>query len=374
MGNWEDEKLDELPLDLRDLGWTPDLAEHLDDPAIGGSIPGRVASRNGKHYVVITSEGEVPAIVSNAFKRSAQAKSDLPAVGDWVVLERIENMSSLHIVSLFPRKNKLSRMGAGDKTEEQIVASNIDTVFIVTTVDHDFNIRRLERYLVMANEMGVRPVIILNKIDTFSEVERSLDPFIMQIHRIANDVPVIAISARDGSNIEKISELVEPGKTIVLVGSSGVGKSTLINQMLGYSRQAVGEIRGSDSKGRHVTSSRELILLPNGGMMIDNPGIRELQLWSSGIGISKTFEDIEGLGRSCRFKDCGHETEPGCAVIEAVENGTLAEDRLYSYRKLMRELEHARLRRSVHERKKAERKLGKMYRTGKEIRRNKGRE
>jgi ribosome biogenesis GTPase len=354
-------------IDLADIGWDREIKEQFEALHRDDGIPGRIASRTGRQYHVLSETGDVPAVIAPSLLRSTEAKADLPAVGDWVAMERIEGLRESHIVSVLARRNKLSRMGAGERTEEQVMAANIDMVFIVTTVDHDFNLRRLERYLVMVNEMGARPVIVLNKIDT---LDGSYDEFVEMVHMIAPDITVIPISAQQGSNIDRITELIEPGRTIVLVGSSGVGKSTLINRLLGFDRQAVGEIRESDSKGRHVTTTRELVVLPNGGMMIDNPGIRELQLWSSGDGVARTFEDIEELARHCRFKDCRHEQEPGCAVISAVKDGVLDESRLQSYRKLMRELENARLRRNVHEKRKADKKFGKMVRKVDEIKRS----
>ena len=273
-----------------------------------------------------------------------------------------------YIRFVFPRKNKLSRKIAGAKSEEQIIASNIDIVFIMTSADSDFNLRRLERYLSMVYEINAQPVIIINKIDKTKDFEK----YEIKADKICKDVSIIAISAKKGKNIDEISKYLKNGITIVLVGSSGVGKSTLINYLLGYSRQAVGETRFSDDKGRHITSIRELIVLPKGGIIIDNPGIRELQLWSSGEGISKLFQDIEEISKSCKFKDCNHEHEPECAVKKAVDEGTITIERLNSYKKLLRENEHLNLRRNIFEKRKKDKQLGKMYRKGHDIRKLKG--
>jgi len=306
-------------LNLKVLGWNSTLDRHTRENKITDLTPGRVINQSGKHYKIITQHGKYNAILANSYLNSINSKSDIPAVGDWVGLKINTEINTCHIQYLFPRKNKLSRKVAGAKSEEQIIAANIDTVFLVSSVDQDFNIRRFERYLVMINEIDAKPVIILNKIDKCNDLDR----YISDAKKISQGIPIIAISAKDGTNIEDIKRFIKPGKTIVLIGSSGVGKSTLINQLLGFSCQSVGEIRESDGKGSHVTSTRELIVLPSGGMLIDNPGIREIQLWSSGEGISKTFKDIEELSRLCKFNDCQHEKEPGCEVNKAIKDGKL---------------------------------------------------
>ena len=289
-------------MDLDGLGWNEILSSLQKKKDITDLIPGRVSTHSGKHYTVITQEGEHNAILSNSFLNSINKKSDIPTVGDRVGLEKNPEVNTYHIKFVFPRKNKLSRKVAGTKSEEQIIASNIDIVFIMTSADSDFNVRRLERYLSMVYEINAHPIIVINKIDKTKDYEK----YKIKAEKISKDVHIITISAKEGSNIDEISKYVKNGKTIVLVGSSGVGKSTLINHLLGYSRQAVGETRKSDDKGRHITTTRELIVLPKGGIIIDNPGIRELQLWSSGEGISKLFQDIEEISNSCKFKDCSH--------------------------------------------------------------------
>jgi len=358
----------ELIVDLKELGWDQNLSKISNEDDTNNIIPGRISTHSGKHYVVITQDGEHKAIISNSFLKSINQKSDIPTVGDWVGLEVNPEINTNHIRFVFPRKNKLSRKVAGTKSEEQIIASNIDIVFIMTSADSDFNVRRLERYLSMVYEINAHPIIVINKIDKTNDFEK----YKTKAEKICRDVPIITISAKEGKGIEEISKYTKIGKTIVLVGSSGVGKSTLINYLLGYSRQAVGEIRKSDDKGRHITTSRELIILPNGGIIIDNPGIRELQLWSSGEGISKLFSDIEEISKLCKFKDCSHEHEPGCAVKKAVEEGTITIERLNSYKKLLREKDHLSLRRDIYKKRKKDKKLAKMYRTGHDIRRYKG--
>ena len=352
-------------MDLIELGWSYNNSITNKEKDL---IPGRVTTKSGKHYGVITQEGELKAILPNSYLNRINDKSEIPVVGDWVGLRKNPEVKTYHIDYLYKRKNKLSRKVSGAKSEEQIIASNIDVVFIVTSVDADFNVRRLERYLAMVYEINAQPVIVLNKIDKIKDVES----YRKETEGICQDIPIIAISATEGYNIDDVGKYIKSGKTVILIGSSGVGKSTLINQLLGYSRQAVGETRESDDKGRHITSTRELIILPNGGMIIDNPGIRELQLWSSGDGISELFKDIEDLSRFCKFKDCLHEKEPKCAVRKAVEEGKISTDRFMSYKKLLREQEYFQLRLNTYERRKKDKRFGKMCRKVKDIQRLKG--
>ena len=348
-------------MDLEKLGWTSSLHDFFNNHETTDLMPGRVSNVSGRRYRVMTEEGERIASLFHSARRSVINKSDLPAVGDWVGLIKSTEIDRFQIVLIHPRKNKLSRMVAGKKTEEQIIAVNIDKVFIVTSLDNDFNIRRLERSLVIVYEIGAQPAIILNKVDKC----KNHNTYINIVKKSAPQVPVLAISALDGINISEIKNQISPGETIVLLGSSGVGKSTLINQLLGYKRQKVGEIRRSDGKGRHVTSTRELIMLPEGGMLIDNPGIREIQLWTDGRGIREAFSDVEEFAFSCHFKDCKHQKEPKCAVKQAVMDGVLPKERLEHFHKLQREKEHSERKRNIYERKKEDKRLGKMYRSAK---------
>jgi len=355
-------------LDLSDIGWNKNIQNNYHKMGIDNVLLGRVIFHSGKQYKIITTKGEVIANLSGSVINSIKNKSELPSIGDWVCLQKIDEYRPYNIVKIIPRINKLSRKVSGEKSDEQIIASNIDFVFIVTSADQDFNIRRLERYLTIINEIGAQPIIILNKID----ISDNFNKYISEIENNLPSVTYFSISAKTSENIDEIMKYIKPGNTIVLVGSSGVGKSTIINNLLGYKRQTVGEIRRKDSKGRHITTSRELIILPNGGLIIDNPGIRELQLWSSELGISKTFEDIGKLSRQCRFSNCTHDTEPGCAVKNAILDGQLSQERVDSYKKLIREQEYLNNRRNIFEKRKKDKKLGKIYRQGKSIRKYKG--
>jgi len=355
-------------LDLNKLGWNETLKKNFKELDCKDIIKGRVIFHSGKQYKIMTSNGEITANLSNCYINSTEIRSDLPAVGDWICLKKIDEFRPYQIIKLIPRINKLSRKVSGEKSDEQVIASNIDIVFIITSADKDFNIRRLERYCTIINEINAQPIIILNKIDVCNDYKQ----YLLDIEENLPNITTLSISAKTSENIGQVIQYIKPGNTIVLVGSSGVGKSTLINNLLGYNKQTVGEIREKDSKGRHITTSRELIVIPNGGMLIDNPGIRELQLWSSGIGISKTFEDIEELSRQCRFSDCTHNAEPGCAVKKTIEMGQLSQERVDSYKKLLREQEYLNNRKNTYEKRKKDKKLGKIYRQGKSIRKYKG--
>lgn len=295
---------------------------------------GRVALEHKKMYRVWTENGELLCEVTGKFSFGAAVREDYPAVGDWVVIkERVgEQRGTIHAV--LPRKSKFSRKSAGLSTEEQIVAANVDTIFLVNSLNEDLNLRRLERYLLLSWESGANPVIVLTKADLCSSVQEKL----AEVESVAMGVPIVSISVLEEKGIDSLKPYLLPGKTIALLGSSGVGKSTLTNYLLGHEKQKVQDIRESDDKGKDTTTHRELILLPEGTVLIDTPGMRELQLWESNSGLSESFTDIEKAAEKCRFRDCSHDNEPGCAVIQQIEEGAISIARLNSYKKLLREL------------------------------------
>jgi ribosome biogenesis GTPase / thiamine phosphate phosphatase len=316
------------------FGWSAALNAAFAPFRADGLEPARVAVAFGATFRVVARDGEMLADLAGRLRHQAEGRRDLPAVGDWIALKRstIEGGRS-SIQAILPRKSVFSRKVAGETTVEQIVAANVDVAFLMNALDHDFNPRRLERYLAMTWESGARPVILLNKAD----VAEQLDDKVHEMTGVAIGVPVHVISARDGRGVDALAPYLEQGQTIAVLGSSGVGKSTLINRLLGEDRLRTQEVRASDSRGRHTTTHRELVPLPGGAVLVDTPGMRELQLWSAESGLVEAFDDIAALAADCFFADCAHDTEPRCAVKAAVAEGRLAAERLENYHKLGRE-------------------------------------
>jgi ribosome biogenesis GTPase / thiamine phosphate phosphatase len=323
-------------MDLGALGWDDRRAEEFAPHAERGLVPARVSLEHTHIYRVIAGGGERLARVAGRLRHRAAARADYPAVGDWVALDAGEPDADARIRTVLPRRSRFSRRAAGDVTEEQVVAANIDTVFLVGGLDRDFNPRRLERYLVVAWESGAAPVIVLNKADLVEDPES----FAAEVRSLAAGVPVHAVSARAPATLEPLRSYLGHGRTGALLGSSGVGKSSIVNALIGRDLLRTHDVREADSRGRHTTTSRQLVLLPGTGVLIDTPGMRELQLWETGEGLEGTFEDIEALAEGCRFRDCRHRSEPGCAVTAAVAAGELAEERLASFHKLGDEREY----------------------------------
>jgi ribosome biogenesis GTPase len=323
-----------VPTDLAIYGWNAHRAEQFAPYAAEGLIPGRIARQHTHIYNVLTSAGEVRARVTGRFRHDARGRQDFPAIGDWVALQAEEGAREAQIHAVLDRRSKFSRKIAGNTVEEQVVAANVDTIFLVSALDRDFNLRRLERYLVVGRESQARPVIVLNKADLSDDVGDA----VAQVTIIAPDLPVHAVSCMRDRGLEALHQYLQPGETVALLGSSGVGKSTLINRLLGEDRQRTRDVRTGDQRGRHTTSHRELIVMPDGVLMIDTPGMRELQLWETDEGIRETFDDIEELAAECFFRDCQHEDEPRCAVTAAVQDGRMPSGHLANYHKLKREL------------------------------------
>jgi ribosome biogenesis GTPase / thiamine phosphate phosphatase len=321
---------------LSDLGWAEEYRIDFEPHAAAGLLPARVAAQHRGAYVLLSELGELRAEPAGRLAHLAAGAADLPAVGDWVAVapRPAEGAATIHHV--LPRRTSFSRKTAWQATEEQVLAANVDTVFLVMSLNEDFNLRRLERYLTTAWESGAQPVVLLTKIDLCPEWELRA----LEVEAIALGVPVHAVSALTGDGIEAVRSYLSPGHTVALLGSSGVGKSTLVNTLAGEELLATAPVREDDGEGRHTTRHRQLVPLPDGGLVLDTPGLRELQLWEASGGLSESFADVEELAARCRFSDCAHGTEPGCAVQAALEDGSLPHDRWASYRKLERELAH----------------------------------
>jgi ribosome biogenesis GTPase / thiamine phosphate phosphatase len=320
---------------LAELGWNERFAAAFAAHAGSGQVPGRVVLEHTHIYRVGTATGEVLARVSGRLRHRAESRPDFPAVGDWVVVEPVAH-GDARIHTILPRFSRFSRRAAGDSTEEQIVAANIDVVFLVGGLDGDFNPRRLERYLVVAWESGATPVIVLNKADLVADPR----PHIDTVRASAPGVAVHAVSARDPQSLDALRAHLGPGRTAALLGSSGVGKSTIVNRLVGHDLLPTRDVRESDSRGRHTSTNRQLVVLGADGILIDTPGMRELQLWDSGEARGDAFADVTALADQCRFRDCQHRQEPGCAVTAALKRGELPADRFENFQKLTLERAH----------------------------------
>jgi len=330
-------------LSLIDFGWNEHFDEQFEPHAGAGLVPGRIAVEHRGAYAVYTADGDVWAELAGRLRHEAIGRSDLPAVGDWVALQPLPERKAV-VQAVLPRRSAFSRKIAFTETEEQVIAANVDTVFVVGSLNEELNLRRIERYLTTGWESGARPVIVLNKADLCSPEE--LGTLVAGVEAIAFGADVHPVSAVTGEGMERLATYLVPGETVALLGSSGVGKSTIVNRLLGQELFATQEIR-ADGRGRHTTSHRELIALPGGGLVIDTPGMRELQLWDGSEGLDEAFEDVAALAAECRFTDCQHGSEPGCAVRAALAAGSLPQERLESYGKLQRESERMERKRDA---------------------------
>ncbi len=329
---------------LDSLGWNDSFSAEFASLNIPDTIPGRVVTIEKDICQVLTESGELAAQLSGRFRYEARGDA-YPAIGDWLAVRPLPGEPKAIIHAVLPRKSKFSRqysggrqLTEGGRTEEQIVAANIDTVFLVSGLDggRNLSIRRIERYLAVAWASGAAPVIVLNKADVCPDIELRA----RQVEKIAYGVPIHTVSAITGAGMENLRQYLTKGSTAALLGSSGVGKSALINALLGEERLVTGEVRQSDHEGRHTTTRRELVLLPGGGAVIDTPGMREIHVWGDEEGLDNAFADISELAAQCRFKDCHHDKEPGCAVREALRSGELEVKHFKNYLQLQRELHH----------------------------------
>lgn len=331
-----------VPITLDQLGWDTFYEEAyattLETLRIKGIMPGRICREDVNRYVVWTEEGQIPAQISGRLRHQIRTRRERPAVGDWVIVKKQpeeENQKRNQIHAMLPRKGFFSRGGIEDNPREQVVATNVDASFIVCGMDGEFNARRLDRYLALARHAKSEPIILLNKMDLIESEQEAID----LVAYLAGTINVHTVSATHRRGLDSITQYFEKGKTFVLLGSSGVGKSSLINALASSELQETSEVRESDRRGRHTTKTREMFLLENGGLLIDTPGLRELQLIGTIESIKEAFPDIQQLALECRFTDCRHMSEPDCAVKRAVENGELHPGRLESYHRMLTDLE-----------------------------------
>jgi ribosome biogenesis GTPase len=315
---------------LEDLGWGPFFQQHSETTE--DLVPARVAEEQRGAYVLLTERGPLDAAVAGRMMHDADGRQDYPAVGDWVLARPLPGEERAVIHRLLPRRTRLSRKTAGTEIAEQILVANVDTVFVVASLNQELNARRLERYLAAIWESGARPVVVLNKAD----LEQDRDALVREVESAVMAADVHVTSAVSGEGVAGIAAYIVPGKTAVFVGSSGVGKSSLVNRLLDRDAQAVREISFFD-KGRHTTTSRQMLFVPGGGLIIDTPGLKVLGLWDAESGLGQAFADVEAYAALCAFNDCSHGSEPGCGVREALRDGLLERARFESYRKLQRE-------------------------------------
>ena len=324
-------------MNLVDMGWSPFFESYFSDFLDTALVPARVVEELKGFYRVRSIEGQYLADVTGKIHYQAEDRDDFPAVGDWVALRQpADGAHHARIESILPRRTSLRRKAAGREFTEQLIATNLDTVFVVSSLNRDLNERRIERYLALVWESGARPVVLLNKADLCDDAASVRD----EIEHIALSAPVHTLSALTGDGLEAVLPYLSQGHTAAFAGSSGVGKSTIINAILGSANQRVDRVREHDDRGQHTTTSRQMIFLPGGGIVIDTPGMRELGLWGSEKGITEAFDDIGRLSQLCRFRDCTHRGEPECAVETAIAAGELAGERLENHRKLQAELRY----------------------------------
>jgi ribosome biogenesis GTPase len=352
---------------LEELGYNEKFEAFRIEQKLNDFEPGRIIAEHKERYTVKTTQGEYEAEITGNMRFSAVSREDFPAVGDWVALSTYDTDSAI-IHKILPRYSIVKRQAVGQFGEIQVIATNIDYAFLVQAVDRDFNINRLERYLTICYSSKVSPIIILTKTDLINEQEKA--EIIGKVNQRLRNIPVFAISNETQDGYEALNRIIEKGKTFCMLGSSGVGKSSLLNNLTGRTIMRTDSISQSTSKGRHITSHRELIVLDNGGILVDNPGMREVGITDTSSGLETTFDKIISFSQNCKYKDCTHTTETGCSVLEAVKNGEIDKNSYENYLKLEREKAH--FESTVEEKRKKDKEFGKMIKNyKKDLRKNK---
>ncbi|MFH1054626.1 MAG: ribosome small subunit-dependent GTPase A [Candidatus Altiarchaeota archaeon] len=342
-------------MDLSAFGWDNEFENSFQLFREMGLLPARIIEPNRLFYKLISEKGEVNGKLSGKFIYDCHSKADFPTVGDWIAFKPDVHKGFVSISGMLDRRSKFSRKVAGKTSQEQVIAANIDTIFVVSGLDRDFNLRRLERYIALAADSNAELVFILNKADLCKDLRKVTS----EVEGLLKDAKVYVLSALNNEGMAQLTPHLKAGKTVVFLGSSGAGKSTIINRLLGEERQKTGDVSTHDGRGMHITTSRSLILLPSGAIVIDTPGLRELQLLCSGEGLKNAFSDIEQYASECKYKTCTHTNEQGCAVLLAVSEGRITEGRLINYHKLKREITYNLSR---HE-KQFKNKRGKRWKT-----------
>ena len=350
-------------MDLKDLGFTEEMREFAAEQGLDTFEVGRVVSEHRERYEVLTGKGLFDAELLGNLRFTAESREDFPAVGDWVALSPYDEDKAL-IHGVYPRHSILARQAVGKKGEKQIIATNIDVGLIVQSVNRDFNINRLERYLTICYAADIQPVVILSKTDLLEEED--LQQVLVDIKSRLKEVETIPVSNQIKDGYQKVVELIVKGKTYCLLGSSGVGKSTLLNHLSGQEQMRTGKISESVDRGKHITTHRELVLLENGGILIDNPGMREVGIADSSGGLEMTFDEIQALSVDCKYNDCTHLHEEGCAILEALEDGELDQASYDNYLKMYKERMHFET--SVEDKKRKDKGFGKMMKQVKKVR------